>query len=188
MNYRAPMNFPPTPLAFGRPAGAVIQYAYTVADIHASIRRYVDLFRVGPWFVRGPFTPPLARYRDQPAQMTITLARAFAGDTMIELIQQHDDGPSVYREMIERRGHGFHHFAIGTLHLEQDLDRFAAMNYPVAFEDRVPSGARVVYVDSTADLPGFIEIIEMNDAMQQMYTMFHDEALTWDGTDPIRLG
>ena len=45
-----------------------------------------------------------------------------------------------------------------------------------------------MYVDSTADLPGFIEIIEMNDAMQQMYTMFHDEALTWDGTDPIRLG
>ena len=62
------------------------------------------------------------------------------------------------------------------------------MNYPVAFEDRVPSGARVVYVDSTADLPGFIEIIEMNDAMQQMYAMFRDEAASWDGTNPIRLG
>jgi hypothetical protein len=180
------MKLPVTPLAFGRPPGTVIQYAYTVADIDVSISLYVDRFRVGPWFVRGPFTPPLARYRGRPAQMTITLARAFAGDTMIELIQQHDESPSIYREVIERRGHGFHHFAIGTL--DRDLDRFAAMNYPVAFEDRVPSGARVVYVDSTADLPGFIEVIEMNDAMQQMYAMFRDEAAGWDGTNPIRLG
>jgi hypothetical protein len=186
---RTTMNPAAAPLAFGRPPGSVIQYAYTVADIDAAIGLYVDRFGVGPWFRRGPFTPPLARYRGQPAEMTITLARAFAGDTMVELIQQHDDGPSVYREMIERRGgHGFHHFAIGTLDLARDLERFAAMNYPVAFEDQVPSGARVVYVDSTADLPGFIEIIEMNEAMQRMYATFRDAAASWDGNNPVRLG
>jgi hypothetical protein len=50
-------------LAFGRPAREVIQYAYTVPDIDAAIDVYVSRLNVGPWFRRGPFTPPAARYR-----------------------------------------------------------------------------------------------------------------------------
>lgn len=107
--------------AFGRPPGEVIQYAYTVPDVSAAIEVYVSRLGVGPWFRRGPFTPPAARYRGKPCPMTITLARAFAGDSMIELIQQHDDSPSVFTE----RGHGFHHWAIGTHDVDAEIRRFA---------------------------------------------------------------
>jgi hypothetical protein len=47
----------------------------------------------------------------------------------------------------------------------------------------VPSGARIVYVDATADLPG---MIEMNAQQEAMYTAFRDSALRWDGTEPVR--
>jgi Glyoxalase/Bleomycin resistance protein/Dioxygenase superfamily len=170
--------------AFGRPPGEVIQYAYTVPDVSAAIDVYVSRLGVGPWFRRGPFTPPAARYRGKPCQMTITLARAFAGDSMIELIQQHDDTPSVFTE----RGHGFHHWAIGTRDVDAEIRRFAGHGYLVAFEDRVPSGARIVYVDATAELPGMIEIIEMNEGQEAMYARFREAAAAWDGTDPVREG
>jgi hypothetical protein len=171
-------------LAFGRPAREVIQYAYTVPDIDAAIDVYVSRLNVGPWFRRGPFTPPTARYRGAPCKLTITLARAFAGDSMIELIQQHDASPSVFTE----RGHGFHHWAIASTDVDADIARFAAHGYPVAFEDQVPSGARIVYVDATCELPGMIEIVEMNDEQEAMYAMFRDAAATWDGSDPVRVG
>jgi Glyoxalase/Bleomycin resistance protein/Dioxygenase superfamily len=169
---------------FGRGAGEVIQYAYTVPDVTAAMGLYTSRFGVGPWFRRGPFTPPAARYRGAPCPMTITLARAFAGDSMIELIQQHDDSPSVFTE----RGYGFHHWAIGTRDIDAEINRFAAHGYPVAFEDQVPSGARIVYVDATADLPGMIELIEMNSEQEAMYVRFREAAADWDGADPVREG
>jgi Glyoxalase/Bleomycin resistance protein/Dioxygenase superfamily len=181
------MKPPSDVLPFGRKLGEVIQYAYTVADIEASIAVYVDRLGVGPWFVRGPFTPPQARYLGETTGLTITLARAFAGDTMIELIQQHDDGPSVYRTVIER-GHGFHHWAIGTRDADLDIARFAELGYPLVFEDVVPSGARVSYVDATSELPGMIEILEMNDVLRELYGHFHQASVSWDGTDPVRVG
>lgn len=183
------MSTPSTaPLQFGRPLGAIIQFAYTVPDIGAALRLYVERFGVGPWYRRGPFTPARARYRGAPTQLTITLARAFHGDTMIEVIQQHDDSPSVFRERIDKVGYGFHHWALATTDIERDIERFAADGYPVAFEDWVPSGARIVYVDATAELPGMIELIEMNDVQEQMYARFHYAAASWDGSDPIREG
>ena len=85
--------------------GAIVQHAYTVADIEAAALRETRACGIGPWFLRGPFTPPDARYRGEPSRATFTLARAFLGPVMVELIQQHDDEPSVFRE----RPLGFHH-------------------------------------------------------------------------------
>lgn len=169
---------------FGRGPGEVIQYAYTVPDINAAMDLYTSRFGVGPWFRRGPFSPPAARYRGTPCPMTISIARVFAGDSMIELIQQHDDTPSVFTE----RGYGFHHWAIGTRDIDAEIRRLGAQGYPVAFEDQVPSGARIIYVDATADLPGMIELIEMNDEQDAMYARFRSAAAGWDGTDPVRTG
>jgi catechol 2,3-dioxygenase-like lactoylglutathione lyase family enzyme len=172
-------------LAFGRPPGTVIQYAYTVPDLQTAIDAYVDRLGVGPWFKRGPFTPASASYRGAPCEMTITLARAFAGDTMIELIEQHNEAPSIFREVIEQQGYGFHHFAIATTDFDAELER---LGYPVVFEDRAPSGARIVYVDSTVDLPGFLEVVEMNESMEQLYEQFRSAAASWDGSDAVRDG
>lgn len=173
------------PLAFGRPAGAIIQYAYTIADIETSVRTYIDRFQVGPWFCRGPFTARNATYRGKPGPLTVTLARAFVGDTMIELIQQHDLNPSIYREVIDSRGYGFHHFAVATRDFDFELQR---LGYPVVFEDSTPTGARVAYIDSTNDLPGFLEIIELDEPMEHLYEGFRAAAASWDGSDPLRDG
>jgi hypothetical protein len=105
---------------------------------------------------------------------------------MIELIQQLNDAPSVYRELIDKRGHGFHHWAVASRNFEADIKRYQAMGYDVAFSDRSPSGVRVVYMDATRDLPGMIEIIEMTDALEARYTEMYEASRTFDGRDPIR--
>ena len=50
----------------------------------------------------------------------------------------------------------------------------------------LPSGSRVMYVDSTAGLPGMIEIVEYTPALERVYTEMYRAALGWDGSDPIR--
>ena len=89
---------------------AIIQIAYTVADIQKTMRHYSELLHVGPWFLVGPFVPPKGVYRGVTTTMQISLGLAFSGQMMIELIQQHDDKPSVFGETLKARGaHGFHH-------------------------------------------------------------------------------
>ena len=73
-----------------------------------------------------------------------------------------------------------------TKSLDEDVVRDRALGDEEAFSDRLPSGSRVVYVDSTRDLPGMIELIEHTDAQERVYAEIYRAAVDWDGRDPIR--
>ncbi|MFT4116062.1 VOC family protein [Bradyrhizobium sp.] len=173
-------------LTFGQPVGGIVQAAYTVDDIESAMKRYVDALGIGPWFVSGPFVPAKGFYRGEPTDMSLTLAVAFTGHMMIELIEQHDSKPSVYQETIKVKGHGFHHWAICSKDFDADVARYEAAGYPVVFSDVSPRGVRIVYVDTSRDLPGMLEIIETTDALESIYHSYFAAAQDWDGKDPIR--
>jgi hypothetical protein len=173
-------------LGFGQPEGAVCQFAYVVEHIDTAIRDFVERLRVGPWSVRGPFKPPDARYRGGQSEAVLSIGRAFSGHAMIELIEQHDDSPSVFHEGDGPRRYGFHHWAIMTASFEADVRRYSELGYPEAFFDRLPSGSRVVYMDATRDLPGMIELVEHSEGQERLYTSIQQMSVDWDGSDPIR--
>lgn len=169
--------------------GAVVQHAYTVADIQAAMREQSKVLGIGPWFVRGPFTPPQARYRGAPSEATFSLARAFLGPVMVELVQQHDESPSVFRETIDRRGFGFHHWATMPEDFDAELARLHMLGCETAFEDVLPTGARIAYVDTQPRLPGMLELLERTPDQLASYARIHAASLDWDGvTAPIREG
>jgi hypothetical protein len=173
-------------LAFGQPLGSIVQYAYVVEDIERAMTDFVERLGVGPWSLRERFQPVDGRYRGVPTTATFSLARAFSGHAMIELIEQHDDAPSVFHEGDGPRRYGFHHWAVMTKRFDEDVARYRALGYEEAFSDRLPSGARIVYVDSTRDLPGMIELVERTEAQERMYAEIYRAAVDWDGRDPIR--
>ena len=173
-------------LGWGQEPGGISQFAYVVEDIDAAIAHYVEAFSVGPWFMRSRFQPPAGRYRGKPTTPTFSLARAFSGHTMVELIEQHDDSPSVYHEGPGPRRYGFHHWAIVTATFDADVERYARLGYEEAFYDVLPSGSRVIYIDATRDLPGMIELVEHTPEQERVYTEIYEAALGWDGLDPIR--
>ena len=105
---------------------------------------------------------------------------------MFELVQQDDDGPSVFHEHGGPRRYGFHHWAVVTSRFDAHVARLLAEGYEEAFADLLPSGARVVYMDATPDLPGMIELVEHTPAQEDVYAAIHRASATWDGSDPIR--
>jgi hypothetical protein len=173
-------------LDYGQPLGGVTQAAYIVEDLETSMKDFTDLLNVGPWFVTGPFVPAAGIYRGEPTKMKITLAVAFSGHLMLELIQQHDELPSVYREKIDKTGYGFHHYAVPTRHFDADIARYQSMGYELAFSDVSPRGARVAYMDSSRPIHGMIELVEMSDRLEAIYTAFYHASVGWDGKDPVR--
>jgi hypothetical protein len=171
---------------FGQPQDGIIQSAFVVKDIHAAMTDWTAKLRVGPWFLLPRFTGVDALYRGQPSTAAVSIAMGFAGHMWIELLQPLDSEPSVYREIIDRRGYGFHHFGLGTANFDRDVQRYQSAGAPVAFSARVPSGGRVAYMDTSATLPGMTELIELGAEFDSIFGRMFRASIAWDGSDPLR--
>jgi hypothetical protein len=66
------------------------EIAYTVADIQDGMRR--------------PLRPPEGVYRGATTSMQVSLGITFFGEVMVELIEQHNEEPSIFRETLRARG------------------------------------------------------------------------------------
>ena len=173
-------------LSFGQPFGGLIQLGFTVADLDQGMAEFTASMKAGPWFLLRDFAGVDPVYRGSPALARSDIALGFAGHIQIELIQQTDEQPSVYQETIRERGFGFHHFGIAARDLEAAKRENLAKGYEIAFTAAVPSGGRVIYFDTKGALPGMIELIEADAALDGMFGAMHAASVGWDGSDPVR--
>jgi hypothetical protein len=171
---------------FGQPDDGVIQMAYVVEDIHQAMDHWANKLNVGPWFLLDSFTGVDALYRGQPTAAAVSIAMSFAGHMMVELIQEHAPVPSVYREVIEKRGYGFHHWGVAAKAFDVEVGKYQAAGYDLAFYARVPTGGRVAYMDTTRDLPGMVELIELGASFDPVFSRFYRATIGWDGERPVR--
>jgi hypothetical protein len=175
-------------LATGQPLGSIFQVAYVVPSLEAAITHYASCLGAAPWVVLEHFQPLSQQYRGQPTALDLSIALAFSGSMMIELIQQHDDLPSVYGEVVDSRGYGFHHFAVTTRDFEADSAKYSTLGYETVFEAVLPDRldrARVAYFDARANLPGMIELVEINEKVDAFFGALRAAATKWDGKDLI---
>ena len=177
----------PRQLGYGQPMGGVAQTAFVTADLRAEIARWVRDMGAGPFFVLDHLLAPGQVYRGEDSRADVTLAMGFAGHMLIELIQPLDDHPSVYRESIELRGHGFHHVGIAFEDVEAACADYKARGFAEAYRAAVPTGGEVVYLDDGSGAQrGFIELLPVTPAMDQAFTRFWEASRNWDGSDPVR--
>jgi Glyoxalase/Bleomycin resistance protein/Dioxygenase superfamily len=173
-------------LNFGQPDDGVVQMAYVVEDIQRAMKQWAEQLKVGPWFLLEHFTGVDPLYRGKPSEADVAIAMGFAGHMMIELIQPNNDAPSVYREVIDQRGYGFHHWGVASKDFDRDVTAYKQRGAELAFFARVPSGGRIAYMDTTAQLPGMVELIELGADFEPMFTGFYRASLGWDGKHPVR--
>jgi hypothetical protein len=145
--------------------GPVRQTAYIVPDIETAIEDWGRQLQLGPFALCREITPLAgSRFRGAPSgEITMNVAFAYIGDLQLELIEQVNDTPSMYREAVERRGYGQHHYGFCV----EDFDAVYARAVPGEFEAVVDAGAkgfaRMSYIESRT-IPGLVcEVIEWND-------------------------
>ncbi len=175
-----------TTLGFGQKMGQIMQMAYVVEDIQASIRWWIEETGAGPWFLLDHFLGEGQTYRGAPSTADVAIAMGFAGHMQIELIQPLDGNPSVYREIIDKRGYGFHHVGVACADVDAEIAAYEARGHTVAFRAAVPTGGAVAYLDNGRNDPGMVELIPVTPGMDETFTRFWRASLDWDGTDPVR--
>ena len=91
--------------------GKITQNGYVVRDIEAAMRHWSEVLGVGPWFYLEHTPIEEFEYRGAPSDCDVAIALANSGPLQIELIQQHNDAPSLYRDFLAAGNEGLQHIA-----------------------------------------------------------------------------
>jgi len=171
--------------------GSVRQIGFVVRDLDRALEYWTKTLGVGPFFRIRNVMPEEYRYRGQPSPAPhVTIALANSGDMQIELIQQHDDNPSAWRDFQGSGHEGFQHVSSWLSRAEYDetLARMRAAGTIVLQEGVVPgSGERFAYLATENGPGGFpFEIADAMDTLYPLMQMVAEAARGWNGSDPIR--
>jgi hypothetical protein len=162
------------------------QLGHVVDDIVSAARRWSSTFGIGPFHVLPVVNQQLTHADGEVRTLRIQVAVAQAGPVQIELIQQHCDTPSLYRDWSKHGTSSFHQVASVTSDYDAKLAHFKALGYEVAAES-LRGNFRIAYVDTVAAFGFYTEVVEHTPRFLEQLDAISRTCATWDGTDPVRL-
>lgn len=167
--------------------GAPVQVAYAVPDAVDAAERWAADCGAGPFFVRPDIELFDVVHRGRPAAFDHTSAYGQWGSIMVELVQDHTDGPSVVHDAFPPGTSGLHHLAHIVDDVPATIRTLVDRGHELAMSARTGNGTEFHFIDALATHGHFIELYPRSDRLLAFYAMVADAAAGWDGTDPVRL-
>jgi len=165
--------------------GPIMQNGFVVADWREAAEHWAETLGTGPFFVVEHIEFAECRYRGERTAIDMSVAIAYAGDLQIELVQQHNDAPSIYRDFLRDNAPGLQHVGALTDNLDRALDE-NRLRERIVQDGITASGQRFAYVDTVLHNGSMLEIIETDAAMLKSFDYMQNAARNWDGTNAIR--
>lgn len=166
--------------------GPVMQLAYVPRDIDAALSFWTRTMGVGPFFSLPHVSYISARHRGVPSSVDFSVLIGYWGDVQIELIQQHNDAPSIFKSWLDERREGLHHVCLLVDSIGHAREVCAAAGARLEQEIFL-EGAEAIYVDTGGGPGTMVEMLEPSPAFGDLFAMMRDAARDWDGSDPLRM-
>jgi len=168
--------------------GPVCQNGYVVRDIQAAMDHWIKVMGVGPWYYIDRVKTDYFRHRGRDSDVEMSIALANSGALQIELIQQRNAAPSMYREFLDAGHEGLQHMSFWTTDYQALYERALGLGYKVGHEGQIGGEqGRFAYFDSEAHPGTVIEISDISGGKGRFFERIRQAAANWDGTDPILL-
>lgn len=146
----------------------ILQHAYLVPDIDAAIQHWHKVFGLGPFFLTRHIELDSCTFKGAPSSLDFSVAIAQSGDAQVELVQQHCDSPSCFQSMKQAGRFGLHHIAVFADDYDALLADYASHDI-LAVTAGTFGGSRFAYVDATATLGLYIEVLEENKNIRKFF-------------------
>jgi catechol 2,3-dioxygenase-like lactoylglutathione lyase family enzyme len=166
--------------------GEIRQNGYVVHDIEAALQHWTGVLGVGPFFHFARVPIEDFRYRGEPSPIEVSIALANSGPLQIELIQQRNDAPSMYRDFLAAGHAGLQHVAYWTETFDADLERLGAAGLEIGQSGAIGANGRFVYFDTESHPGTVVELSEVSGAKGRFFRHIAESAQSWDGSEPIR--
>ena len=159
---------------------SIFQMSWVVPDLEQAARRWHQAMGVGPFMVNRHLTITDPLYRGKPHAIDFSVAIAQAGPVQVELVEQHDDKPSCYRDTVPAGEEAMHHVAIMVDDYEAALQRYRDQGFEVASSGFFGE-VRFCYVDCRPALGHMVEIVEDCPPIRAFFAAVESAAHGWNG-------
>lgn len=176
-------------IAPGVPGKHFMQVAFMVDDVEAAAMNWVRTTGIGPFLMVPHIELVEYSYRGKRSSgLDFSVALAQSGGVQIELIQQHCDSPSAYRDTIAKGQQGFHHLAVYCEDYDADYRHYTDQGFASAV-DGVFGDLRFSYINTSEAIGCMIELVEKSQMQSEFFARVAAEAEGWDGvSNPLRPG
>lgn len=165
----------------------IYQMAFVVDDLDEAMSRWTAMTGAGPWFVIPHFAFLEPKLRGVPAAPDVSIALAYSGEVMLELIHCESAAPSVFTEVPPAKG-VLHHVAQLTDDFESTVANFATSGAAVVFSARFTPETRAAFVDTRAAIGCWTEVIEATAPLLGMQQFMRAQTDGWDGKTDLKRG
>jgi hypothetical protein len=168
--------------------GEIRQNGYVVRDLGAALTHWIDVLQVGPFYVLEHVQAQGFHYRGEPGALEVSFAFAHSGPLQIELIQQHGDTPSMYRDFLAAGHEGLQHVAYWTDAFDALVAKAEAAGFEVGQGGAFGADGRFVYFANEAHPGSVVEVSEVCEGSlkQRFFEAVRNASVDWDGSESIR--
>lgn len=166
--------------------GEIRQNGYVVRDIEAAMRHWTEVLGVGPFFYIERVPIEDFRYRGEPSPLEVSIALAQTGPLQIELIEQRNDAPSMYRDFVAAGREGLQHVAYWTGNFDTLLAEARERGQRVGQSGCIGENGRFAYLETEAHPGTVVEISEISGPKGRFFAHIARVAADWDGTEAVR--
>ncbi|MBV8134286.1 MAG: VOC family protein [Deltaproteobacteria bacterium] len=166
--------------------GDIMQMAYVPGDCEKALKFWTRTIGAGPFFSLEHVKLEHTRYRGEPVEIDFSIMLGYWGDMQIELIRQHNQAPSIFKDWRDEDREGLHHVCVLVDDMKAARGVCAAMGGTVLQEALVPGGGEVIYLDP-GDGPGsLVELLNPAPGTREFFKMMREAHRSWDGTEAVR--
>jgi len=165
--------------------GEIRQMGYVVHDIEAALRHWIEVLGIGPWFYVDRLPVENFTYRGRPSEPHVSIALANSGRIQVELIQQRNEAPSMYRDFLAASEGGLQHFCTWPENYDEMLARALADGFTIGQGGTSPRGP-FVYLETEAHPGTVVELAALTPLRRRQFAAIEAAAADWDGSEPVR--
>lgn len=165
--------------------GPIRQIGYVVNDIEAAMQHWIETCRIGPWFYIEKLPIFDFHYRGIAGSPHLSIALANSGEIQLELIEQRDNTPTMYRDFLDKGKEGLQHWSSWPENYDDIYSKALKNKFEVGQEADSPRG-RFVYFYNEGHPGTVIELAHLTPERRKIFDEVRHVAANWDGEEPIR--
>lgn len=167
--------------------GAIVQIAFIPRDFEECLRFWTRTMGAGPFYHLEHIPLQNTRYMGEPAECDLSAALGYWGDIQIEMIVQHDEAPSIYRDWLKSGRTGVHHIGVVVDDYDRAYDALKdAGGIPVQ-ETEIVGATRASYFQMPDPDAPLVELLYLKPHFMRLWDHMRDMSAAWDGvSDPLR--
>lgn len=165
--------------------GQVTQLGFVPRDFEAALKFWTEVMGVGPFFDLAHLPLVDVQYRGQAIDLDVSAAIGYWGDLQIELIRQHNDGPSLFSDWINSGKEGLNHVRIDVDGPDEAREIILPLGGTPLLEAQCPGMGGFIYFDMGGPGP-YVEASYLDPSLYRLFDYFKEAAVHWDGSEPFR--